>query len=783
MPFAEIKAITPASFKVLDIGVMGNSGSMQSYILDENSNIWGWGQSVCDQYTSTPYVFPKNNVRYTKLSNGCIAFDASSYAWNWGNSTNMVLINGIYGTIFNPIYPGTVVAPIQIPGKQWLDIQGQQTHRIGLDFSSYAWAWGTNNTSGPLGDNTSTARYSPVSVVGGKQFIKIAVGYNVSVALDSNSYAWAWGNNASGQLGINSNVSQSSPVSVIGGKQFRKIITNQSTQTEFTTLALDGSSYCWAWGTNSYGQFGNNTYGGSASTSSPISVNGPWDNIYSLGGNSFVGLKNSNIYVWGQNSVGEFGNNTLIGAITPLATHWPLKAGVLKIVGSSYSTDTPHVLALDNNSTLWAWGYNPSGYALASGDAVSYSVVITPGYRKKVYTEYSPPVVAPNITTNFYAGPNYNYLDSSGFAWVYGSTNNSGQMGTNNTNVASLPTSVVGGIRFLRITQTYNTCTAGIDLSSYAWTWGSSTNSGTLGDGNNVNRSSPVSVIGGKQWRKIVAGTNSFTGIDLLSYVWVWGSNQFGQIGDNTGNNRSSPTSVVGLGQVLDVEAVNGNNNGYANMVLNNTSYIWAWGYNGGGLCGSNNNVNSFSSPVSVVAGKRFIKIGSAGNNFFALDSSSYAWAWGQNSLPGCGDNNTANRSSPVSVVGGKQFVALYSLGSTSGTIGGGYNASSYAWVWGAENNYLLGDNDVSTNSKSSPVSIVGGFQFTNLQCYDTTYTLGISGGSIYVWGNPNAFIFNRGWGGGSNAINGPLYTIQQTLTNFTYITSPVSIIKNIFSS
>jgi alpha-tubulin suppressor-like RCC1 family protein len=64
-------------------------------------------------------------------------------------------------------------------------------------------AWG-NNTSGELGNNSTTDSLSPVSVVGlgaGSGVSSLATGSAHVVALRSNGTLLTWGHNASGQLG------------------------------------------------------------------------------------------------------------------------------------------------------------------------------------------------------------------------------------------------------------------------------------------------------------------------------------------------------------------------------------------------------------------------------------------------------------------------------------------------------------------------------------------------------------------------------------------------------
>ena len=80
------------------------------------------------------------------------------------------------------------------------------------------WTWGSGS-GGKLGNNTTVAKSSPVSIVGGfTDWRQVSGGKDGHfAAVRQNGTAWAWGNNGAGRLGDNTTVSKSSPVSVIGG--------------------------------------------------------------------------------------------------------------------------------------------------------------------------------------------------------------------------------------------------------------------------------------------------------------------------------------------------------------------------------------------------------------------------------------------------------------------------------------------------------------------------------------------------------------------------------------
>jgi len=78
------------------------------------------------------------------------------------------------------------------------------------------WCWG-ENTSGQLGDNTTTLRTSPVSVVGlGGVATAVSAGDGFSCALLDGGAVKCWGGNNRGQLGDTTTTQRNTPVAVSG---------------------------------------------------------------------------------------------------------------------------------------------------------------------------------------------------------------------------------------------------------------------------------------------------------------------------------------------------------------------------------------------------------------------------------------------------------------------------------------------------------------------------------------------------------------------------------------
>ena len=274
------------------------------------------------------------------------------------------------------------------------------------------------------------------------------------------------------------------------------------------------------------------------------------------------------------------------------------------------------------------------------------------------------------------------------------------------------------GVVWLPIAESY----------SLAWTWGCNSY-GQLGECTPTNRSSPVPVVGGfSDWCQISAGRCVTAAVRTSGSAWAWGRNGYGQLGDNTVTNRSSPVSVVG--NFSDWCQIS--NNGPHTAAVRTGGSAWAWGFNLNGQLGDNT-VTQRSSPVSVVGGfTSWCQVSAGLAHTAAVRTNGSAWAWGYNYNGRLGDNTTTNRSSPVSVVGGFSDWCQISAGSchTAAVRTGGS-----AWSWGFNNSGQLGDN--TSTSRSSPVSVVGGFTNWCQISAGLAHTAAVrTSGSAWDWGN-----------------------------------------------
>ena len=362
-------------------------------------------------------------------------------------------------------------------GTDWYDVT--------INLPSSSWAWG-DNSYGQLGTNNTTARSSPVSVVGGfTDWCQVSIN-TPSLGVRSNGTVWAWGNNSFGQLGDETTVAKSSPVSVIGGFTDWCYVAASSAH----SLGVRKNGTAWAWGDNSRGQLGNGSVG--SNQSSPVSVVGgftDWCQV-SAGRYHSLGVRtNGTAWAWGWQCAGRLGNGIIFNGNV---------ASPVSVLGgfsdwSQVSAGNTHGLGVRTNGTAWAWGCNTCGIL---GD-------------NSVVTRSSPVSVVGGFTDwcQVSAGNQHSLgVRSNGTAWAWG-LGFVGQLGIGINTVASSPVSVVGGFTDWCQVSAGRYHSLGVRTNGTAWAWGCN-GSGILGTGDSVNRSSPASVAGGvADWCQVSAGS------------------------------------------------------------------------------------------------------------------------------------------------------------------------------------------------------------------------------------------------------------------------------------
>ncbi len=321
-------------------------------------------------------------------------------------------------------------------GRQLVSSVTGGSHFITLCSDGTLVTWG-NNSFGQLGNNSTTESSVPTvvdqaGVLADRKVVAVAAGSGHSLALCADGTLAAWGSNAYGQLGNNSLVNSSVPVLVdrTGVLAGRTIIAIAAGENHSLALCTDGTLA--TWGYNNRGQLGDNS---TNNCNLPVAViqsgalAGKTVTTISAGGNNCLVLcADGTLVAWGMNGTGQLGRGSGPNSSVPVAvTQTGVLAGKPVI---AIAVGSLHSLALCSDGTVAAWGYNYYGALGINSTISSYvpAMVIQNGVLA------GKPVVA------IAAGSDDHSLavcaDGTLATWGY---NNYGQLGDNSTTQRNVP--------------------------------------------------------------------------------------------------------------------------------------------------------------------------------------------------------------------------------------------------------------------------------------------------------------------------------------------------------
>lgn len=252
--------------KLTPVSILGNNKTFcsiaasfyQSMGIDNSGQVWGWGYNGYGQLGDnskinkcTPVSILGAKKTFCKISVGfgfSLGLDKNGRVWSWGDN--------YYGELGNNATISRLT-PVSILGtnKTFCSIAAGDGQSLGLDKYGQVWSWG-RNADGELGINSATYKSTPVSILGSKKtFCSIAAGYSYSMGIDKNGLVWSWGYNSHGILGDNTTIARCTPVSILG---IRKTFCSISVGS-YLSLGIDINGQAWAWGENYYGELGDNT--------------------------------------------------------------------------------------------------------------------------------------------------------------------------------------------------------------------------------------------------------------------------------------------------------------------------------------------------------------------------------------------------------------------------------------------------------------------------------------------------------------------------------------------
>jgi len=318
------------------------------------AGLWAWGLNTNGAlgdnsitHRSSPVQTIAGGTNWKLVASGryhtpCIKTDGT--LWTWGLNTDGQLGDN---SITHRSSPVQTVAG----GTNWKQVASGRYHTACIKTDGTLWLWG-RNTNGQLGDNSVTHRSSPVqTVAGGTNWKLVSCGGYHTASIKTDGTLWLWGRNTNGQLGDNSVIRKSSPVQTVAGGTNWKLVSCGGYHT--ASIKTDGT--LWLWGLNTYGELGDNAI---VNKSSPVQTVAGGTNWKLVAGGNYhtASIKtDGRLWLWGRNSSGELGDNTITYKSSPVqtvagGTNWKL-----------VSCGGIHTSCIKTDGTLWLWGQNTNG--------------------------------------------------------------------------------------------------------------------------------------------------------------------------------------------------------------------------------------------------------------------------------------------------------------------------------------------------------------------------------------------------------------------------------------
>ncbi|MDD3878047.1 MAG: T9SS type A sorting domain-containing protein [Bacteroidales bacterium] len=425
-------------------------GSFTDYAVKQNGELWTWNNS--NGRNTTP-------VRVGNQSNWLLVANSHTYSTEYhalflkNDASLWAIGNNQFGQLGNGSTVSQTGVPVQIgTDNNWRDIVAGSHYSFGLKIDNSFYAWGRNQHA-QFGNGENKNTIKPIdNNTFWKEISSSVASYNGhSLAIQDNGTLWAWGSNNDGQLGNGSTYThQMLPLKVGNDSNWAKV-----TNGFHFSIAINNDGALWAWGRNGRRQLG--LAGSTSNRTTPVLVNNDSDWVdISAGAEFVIALKdNGTLWAWGYNSEGQLGNGNTNTLETPTQigsdTNWIA-------VSAGYS----HSMGLKSDSTLWTWGSNQHGQ-LGRGGVTSIPTQV--GTDK----------------------------------WIY---------------------MTAGGLHSL-----------GIKADSTLWAWGRNLYA-QLGDNTETNRSTPTKIGNDSTWISVSAGYEHSLGLQADSSLWAWGRNAAGQLGD-----------------------------------------------------------------------------------------------------------------------------------------------------------------------------------------------------------------------------------------------------------
>ncbi|WP_223635057.1 MopE-related protein [Corallococcus sp. EGB] len=204
------------------------AGEFHSLALTRDGTVWAWGRNDSGQLGDGTRDLRVAPVRVPGLT-GVMALAATS---------DRSLALRADGTVWRLDSPAIGALPSRVPGLTGVAaIAATASSDLALKADGTLWAWGRDLTKAP-----------PQQLTGIATVVTLATGGDHALALKQDGTVWAWGANSSGQLGDGTTTERKQPVQLPGLTDVASLAAGSE-----HSLAVKKDGSVWGWGFNADG--------------------------------------------------------------------------------------------------------------------------------------------------------------------------------------------------------------------------------------------------------------------------------------------------------------------------------------------------------------------------------------------------------------------------------------------------------------------------------------------------------------------------------------------------
>lgn len=563
------------------------------------------------------------------------------------------------GTKVNSVVPTLVKDNVGISElSNIIDIAAGNNYSVAVDKDGNLYTWGSNS-NGCIGKETTADQLLPKKNIYINDVMLVTAGTRTVTVAKKDGTVWAFGNNELGQLG--NGITENTYVPVQIGEDSLYVESNHVVVPEFGTFELKG-------GMKNFNLIKDVTIGGvtyeTGDTGVAI-VDGTGKITGVNEGNGIIVVKangtdqkaivrvdtvrkgteikpmtvtagshqvilraNGEVWTYGDNTNGELGDNTKISKDTLCKVNFAEGTKIKEIAAGDN-----HVLALDLDGNVWAWGRNNNSQVGVSAVEVlqpvklelgAKAVKISAGYNQSFAITEDNKLIAWGLNSDGQLGLGTNeiklaptmvqnvkdVLDVAVGKTHVAIIRTNGEVYTSgNNSYGSLTGTISKRNRFAKVENLNDVCyiSSGeyhnivITLSGKVYTWGGNTN-GQLGTGDTSTLNTPYEITGISNVKQVSAGRNNSFIRTKSGEVYAAGSNTFGELGNG---DNSSIYTFEKINNLTDVFSISSGNT--YSMIIKNDGSVWGFGDYYHGLSNVRTETNS-NIPVKVGSDNFLIK-------------------------------------------------------------------------------------------------------------------------------------------------------------------------------